>query len=298
VTKKAMLLIGFGVAGVAAIALMATSANATEEPDEELPDEDEGPIEEAGRVVLDEIETASPGIPQPTPDEDEDADQGLPLPLPGGRPIEDVIREGVKKGEEILEKAKDRVIVDDGETPTPDEDEDVVLPELPGVPPEVVEKIPEELRRIPLPDVGPGVPLEPPDLSPGEGVPVPPPAPLDRTTETMVRTLLAKEARPDWKAEEATVRAWQRLRGLTADGKFGPGSARLLAQETGLLPIVRFWPRGTFKERAVPEFQTQLVDLAAAAEEPRRTHLLAAAEREQGQAFGTPPKPILVRIAL
>jgi hypothetical protein len=120
---------------------------------------------------------------------------------------------------------------------------------------------------------------------------------MAQPTLEMVRTLLAKERTPNWKSlDEPTVRAWQRYRKLVVDGKLGPLGVLALADETGLLPIVRAWPKGTWPEKAVPELRAKLEAKAMQAEEPRRSHLLAAVDRETGQAFGTPPKPMTVTI--
>jgi hypothetical protein len=168
----------------------------------------------------------------------------------------------------------------------------------PGPPPIIVEPVdvlPEEPERAPL-DLSkivlPSSPLPPPDLAPGEVVPAPRAAAVAPLTETMLRTLLAKEASPNWKAVEPTVTAWQQSRALVADGKFGPKSAEALAAETGLLPIVRYWPRSAQPSQAVPAFQKRLLEIAAGSEPAQKLHLKAAAQREQGQGFGTPPKPI------
>jgi hypothetical protein len=47
----------------------------------------------------------------------------------------------------------------------------------------------------------------------------------------------------------------------------------------------------------VPAFAAELVALANAAEEPRKSQLMAAAQREKGQGFGSTQKPINPLIA-
>ena len=91
---------------------------------------------------------------------------------------------------------------------------------------------------------------------------------------------------------------WLTKRSLLGDGKFGQKSATMLAGETGLLPIIRYWPTNAIKSTAVPAFQKSLLALAQTAEEPRRTQLVAAAQRETGQGFGSKQSPISPLIAL
>jgi hypothetical protein len=118
-------------------------------------------------------------------------------------------------------------------------------------------------------------------------------------TVQVVTTMLDQELKPHWRIAAPGLADWQRSRGLTADGNFGPGTALALAKELGTIPIVRTWPKGSFLgSRHLPDFQTNLRQLAQSAPEPRRSQLLAAANREQGQGFGTPEKPIVNTITL
>ncbi len=108
-------------------------------------------------------------------------------------------------------------------------------------------------------------------------------------TLDLAKYLLAKEGKPGWKSHEARVQVWQEVRGLEADGLFGPITALTMAGEIGFVPLVRYWPRKSQKSVAVPEFQVGLERLAAAAEPPRREQLQAAAQREQGQGYAKKP---------
>jgi hypothetical protein len=65
-----------------------------------------------------------------------------------------------------------------------------------------------------------------------------------------------------------------------------------MAEEIGTVPIIRFWPQGAIKSKAVPDYQAALYALAAKAPEPRRSQLRASAQREQGQGFERNPKPV------
>ena len=123
-------------------------------------------------------------------------------------------------------------------------------------------------------------------------------APAD--TVAVVKQMLSEEGNgTNWrKSPEPLLKVWQSSRGLTPDGDFGTGTALKMAEEIGTLPIIRGWPRGsTIQGHWLPDYQAALLAKANSAPEPRATHLRAAAQREQGQGFGTPPKPILTQIS-
>jgi hypothetical protein len=101
--------------------------------------------------------------------------------------------------------------------------------------------------------------------------------------------LLADESNGNWKKMRAEVGAWQKVRGLKADNKFGPVTAERMAHEIGALPLVRYWPKGSVQGPAVEAFRDKLEAIAATAEDPRKSQLLAASAREQGQGFQAKP---------
>jgi len=165
------------------------------------------------------------------------------------------------------------------------------------LPPELAREIPD---LIPTPVVN--IPRPAPAPAPA---PAPPPTQAEQPsqipddTAELLRVMLARESTSDWKRSEPLLEAWQRARGVTPDGKFGPMNAELMATETGLIPIIRFWPKGTFPEgHFIEDFRNVLRAEAQSAEEPRRSQLLAAAEREKGQGFGRNPKPITPTISI
>ena len=126
------------------------------------------------------------------------------------------------------------------------------------------------------------------------------PATAPADTVAVVKQMLSEEGNgTNWrKSPEPLLKVWQSARGLTPDGDFGTGTALKMAQEIGTLPIIRGWPRGsTLQGPQLSNYQAALLSLANTAPEPRATHLRAAAQREQGQGFGTPPKPILTQIS-
>lgn len=117
-------------------------------------------------------------------------------------------------------------------------------------------------------------------------------------TADLLALMLADEAQPNWKRKIPELASWQAARGLKADQMFGPKSAQTMAKETGLLPIVRYWPTGSYREgKWLKDYRAALLAEAASASEPRASQLKAAALREQGQAFA-PVQPIKILIAL
>lgn len=199
------------------------------------------------------------------------------------------------------------------ELPEPEEEEPDEEPEeqgtpilvpspfpIPSPPPPIAIPEPPPIEEPPAPSPGPpaadsGPPvLNIPPITVPEPPPVtPPPTPtsLQPTTAAMLKEFLSREQAPGWKEasrDSTALKAWQTAAGTTPDGKFGPGSAKRLALETGLLPIIRFWPAaaGTNPKGALDRFRNDLATLAASAPEPRKTQLLAAMSREKGQSFG------------
>ena len=126
------------------------------------------------------------------------------------------------------------------------------------------------------------------------------PSSLPADTLAAVTAMLAQEHSANWRViPEPTLKTWQSARGLTADGDYGTGTALRMAQETGMLPIIRGWPKGSYLgDGKLAAYQQSLRTLAASAPEPRKSQLLAAAAREQGQGYGTPEKPITTLITL
>jgi hypothetical protein len=126
------------------------------------------------------------------------------------------------------------------------------------------------------------------------------PSSIAPDTLAVLTAMLAQEHSAHWrKIPEPSLVPWQRARGLTADGDFGTGTALKMAAETGMIPIIRGWPKGTTKQSPnLKNYQAALRTLAASAQEPRRSQLLAAALREQGQGYGTPETPIATLITL
>ncbi len=197
---------------------------------------------------------------------------GTPIPLPGGGSVPVPSIPGVNTG---------------GAQPLP------TLPTLPFPAQQPAAQLPQTpvLPTVP----GPPPPISAPPASPAE---VTTSAPAD--TVALVTKMLAQEANPHWRIiPEPLLIAWQKARGLTADGDFGMGTALKLAQEIGTIPIIRGWPKGsTPHDGKLANYQASLQQIANAAPEPRASQLRASAAREAGQGYGTPEKPILHLITL
>lgn len=258
----------------------------------------------------------------------------VPLP-PGARPEDIPPVAPPLSGTPVPEPGQGVVVVPDDGEPEEDEVPVVVAPSpvpaspvplpVPVVPPFVPPASPPKAppASLPIPadvlDAGKdileqaGIPMVVPPVIATEGEPsielpelvVTPtqeqaeqPTALHDDTAAVLSVMLPAEATAKWKRVEAALKPWQRARQLKEDGKFGPKSALTMAAETGLLPIIRYWPAGAQPGKAVPEFRAALIALANDAAEPRATQLRAAAEREQGQGFGSNQKPISPLIAL
>lgn len=142
----------------------------------------------------------------------------------------------------------------------------------------------EDDDEAPTPAHIPVPTLNVPPRPPASTAELPSPSPQD--TVTMVQRLLAQETQPNWKKSDPVLQAWQKSRGLVDDGKFGPGTALRVADEIGTIPLIRFWPKGTYPEgHWINDYKAALVEKANASPSPRKEQLMASADRENGQGF-------------
>jgi hypothetical protein len=97
----------------------------------------------------------------------------------------------------------------------------------------------------PAPVAPVAAPMPPPAAAPA---PAPVPAGPPRESILVARYLLEAEKQPNWKTLGGElVKEYQKQReSLTADGKAGPATLLQLASEVGKVPIVRYWPKGTW----------------------------------------------------
>jgi len=188
-------------------------------------------------------------------------------------------------------------------------------PPGPSVPPLTVPLPPIMPQSAPVVPVPPFVPQPPPPAgaappAPPQALPAtPPPAPslppvapaqpaaaqtpppgatnVSADTAVMVDTLLKREASKGWNAADPTVQAWQKKRGLKTDGLFGPKTALTVAEEFGTVPIIRVWPAGSQKAKALQDYRAALIELAnSTTDATHAQQLRVSAQREQAQGFG------------
>lgn len=116
-------------------------------------------------------------------------------------------------------------------------------------------------------------------------------------TVLLAKAMISSEASPGWKkalAQEIT--AWQLQKHLTADGKFGPKSALAMADEVGVLPLIRYFPAtSASKASALKAYRDALYTKAANVEQSNPA--LAAALRlsatyDEGQGWATTPAAV------
>ncbi|UCC72323.1 MAG: hypothetical protein JSV86_18445 [Gemmatimonadota bacterium] len=183
------------------------------------------------------------------------------------------------------------------ETPEPFEPQPPTAKFPPAEPaPPLAKELPEEPKRPPPAAPPPEVP---PPLAEEE---VQPPADPNGTI-ALARTMINRESTSGWKtALQPQIQSWQSRVGLTPDGKFGPKSLLRMGREVGILPRVRYFPRGSpSKEIAVKRVRRDLFTLAANLDEAGKKEHAAAirlsAEQEKGQGWPTRPKaePVTVR---
>jgi hypothetical protein len=178
----------------------------------------------------------------------------------------------------------------------------------PGVPPFVM--TPAGVAVPPIPPTG-GDPLSlPPATPPTAAAPVPAVASSEAAadpdgTVALARMLLDEQTRPNWKYINQGVKDWQARKGLKPDGKFGVGSALVMAKDVGVLPWIRYFGSGIgdgSKKAAVNDYRSRLkayaLSVARAGNKTHAAALMASADAEDGLGWpaktpgAAPPKPL------
>jgi hypothetical protein len=80
-------------------------------------------------------------------------------------------------------------------------------------------------------------------------------------TVALARLMLARETMPGWKDDRmgGDIAEWQRNVGLVSDSLYGIKSAARMAEEVGVLPLVRFWSKGlTSKKTAEKAYDVEI----------------------------------------
>lgn len=183
-----------------------------------------------------------------------------------------------------------------GEAPTSDMGPDDVLVKSPGQPTQVISdqeaRAVKEAEAAIEPSKAPAVPA----VSNETALPAEETKPENDPSGTiaLARLLLERETAPGWReAMKDAVKNWQIRLGLTADGKFGPKGALRMAEEVGILPLVRFWPAGSQKASALADYRASVRALADTVAKQRDGEAHAAALRQSAQvedarAYGNP----------
>jgi hypothetical protein len=160
-----------------------------------------------------------------------------------------------------------------------------------------------------MPVVPASAPASVKDQAPPAGTPLPPLALEESKAENdpngtirLARVLLAEQNTPGWKYVSQAVKDWQAKMGMTADGKFGAGSALKMAAEVGQLPWVRYWSLGVgdgSQKASVEQFRGRLKAFALSIYDKHPEHsaaLMIAADHETGQGWPKTPIPAPTKV--
>jgi hypothetical protein len=154
-------------------------------------------------------------------------------------------------------------------------------------PPPVVPSTPPVVAPPPVVPSTPPVVVAPPPGTPPIGPAEVEPDADPRGSIALARILVAEESSPNWKRVHPDVIAWQKRNGLGSDGKFGPKSALFMAQDVGILPLVRYWS-GWDKNAELQKYWASLADLASMLDATNPTHAAAlrlSAANEDGDGW-------------
>lgn len=183
----------------------------------------------------------------------------------------------------------------------------------PGAPPIVVTPVTPSGGSVPLPPAMPATATAPAASSPAPiAVAVPSVATSEASpavdpdgTIALARMLLDEQMRPNWKYVSQAVKDWQSRKGLKADGKFGVGSALVMAKDVAVLPWIRYFGSGIgdgSKKAAVNDYRGRLkayaLSVAKAGNKAHAAALMASADAEEGLGWpaktpaASPPKPL------
>lgn len=116
-------------------------------------------------------------------------------------------------------------------------------------------------------------------------------------TIALAKSMINAESSAGWKTALANdIKVWQARMGLTADGKFGPKSAIKMADEVGVLPLVRYYAStGGTKATQLAAYRTAIGQVASNVYATNPAHsisLRSSQDYEQGQGYATSPAPV------
>lgn len=170
-------------------------------------------------------------------------------------------------------------------------------PAAPELPPEMVDAMtPPEVVAPGEPDLEPDPPTELIDVETD-------PENDPHGSVGLARVLLTRETLPGWKTDlQDDVREWQAAVGLTPDGRFGVESALRMAEDVGVLPLVRFFTQGKHWDKwsaldGPHGLRTRLRELITRLEkDPENVAHVAALRasltRDQAQGLESNPAPV------
>lgn len=227
--------------------------------------------------------SAAAGVPQPTTKSPTESPGLPPIKQPKAEEPTVVVEPAPAEGQPIPPPPKT--------TATPAATPTATLPSID----DVIKATGDVLKSLPVPvplKTGPG---DEPPLAKEETKPE-----LDPNgTIALARAMLDRETEPNWEtALKDQIREWQKKMGLTADGIFGPKSALTMADEVGVLPFVREWPKGSNQSTVLKKYRNSLHTKAANLESQGHTEhakaLDASAENEDARTFlaGSNPPPV------
>lgn len=175
----------------------------------------------------------------------------------------------------------------------------------PSAPPIVVTPAKPPTGTVPLPPAMPASATTPTAAAPPVASSEASAAVDPDGTVALARLLLDEQTRPNWKYVSQAVKEWQARKGLKADGKFGVGSALVMAKDVGVLPWIRYFGTGIgdgSKKAAVNEYRSRLkayaLSVARAGNKTHAAALMASADAEDGLGWpaktpgAAPPKPL------
>lgn len=116
----------------------------------------------------------------------------------------------------------------------------------------------------------------------------------------LARLMLVREELPNWKNDnlDHDIAEWQKLVGIRSDDMFGPESAARMAEEVGILPLIRYWPNSvSSKSAAINLFKSKIsgvINKLKASLPDSQAHidaLTASMNREKAVTFGNNNPP-------
>lgn len=161
---------------------------------------------------------------------------------------------------------------------------------IPGIPATVTQQLPQVLTNVitQAAQATQATPLQQAETQPAVDT---------NGTIALAKKMIDREASAGWKsALQTEINAWEARVGLPTGGKFGEGDAKRMAQEVGVLPLVRYWPKNTLAKTEVPKYRAALEAIAASVRATNPAHaaaLTSSAAFETGRTYGTDnPAPV------